>query len=209
MENKADSTKKLIVTCARQEFLDAGFHNASMRKIASAANVTTGAIYRYFPDKRLLFFAATEEAVSSLRDMINRLTDDALIGAAEGVSYGEETSKTNIVMLYNLIYENFDQFYLLLMSSDSTDSVDFLHEFVEMEERSTLAYIDALKTRHGSKYEIDKIALHFLLEAYVSALLEPVRHQMSKEDAIFHSQNLSLYFSVGWLGLEEIMKKEK
>ena len=205
---RAGTTKLLIIDCARREFLNAGFHDASLRKIAADAKVTTGAIYRYFKDKDSLFVAVTQPAVEQLRMMFTELSDSVVADVATGRSYDTEQSAQDMSALYDLIYEHFDEFYLLLMCADSGAAIDFLHEFAALEERSTLDYIEALKKRYNSDFEIDKVALHFLIEAYVSALLEPVRHRMSREDAIYHAQNLSLYFSVGWLGIENILQGE-
>lgn len=82
------------------------------------------------------------------------------------------------------------------MCSDSTEANSFLHEFVEMVGKTTLQYIEALKRHYNLSYEVDTVAPRFLLEAYVTALFGPVRHRMSRTGAIFHAQNLSLYFSV-------------
>lgn len=205
---KADATKDLITSCAREEFLDVGFHNASLRKIAAAAGVTTGAIYRYFPDKKALYAGATGNALALMKKLYAKMSDASISEASESIAYKRGKSEENIAAFYNLIYDYFDEFYLLLMGADSAEANSFLHEFVGMEEESTLRYIEALKTHYGSNYEVDTVALHFLLEAYVTALFEPVRHRMSRCDAIFHAQNLSLYFSVGWLGLEDIFKTQ-
>lgn len=208
METKADATKNRILDCAREEFRSAGFAAASLRRIAAQAEVTTGAIYRYFPDKRALFTAATEEAAAQFQKLMDGMCKDTVLAASAGLSYGPGDSRENMAKFYGMIYEYFDQFYLLLMCGDETGGRSFLHEFVKVEEESTLAYIGALKEHYGSDYAVDEVALHFLLEAYVSALLEPVRHRMNREDAILHAQNLSVYFAVGWLGLERLMRGE-
>ncbi len=61
-----DETKARILNCAKQEFMDKGYEEASMRKIAAMAGLTTGAIYGYFEDKLDMFSSLVEEAVSSL-----------------------------------------------------------------------------------------------------------------------------------------------
>ena len=209
MDTKADRTKRLILECARQEFLAVGFHRASLREIAAAAQVTTGAIYRHFADKQALFSVATGEAMAALRTAYETMIHAALDDAEHGVSYKQHRSGANITELYTVIYAYFDQFYLLLMCSDGPDNCSLLRAFVEMEESSTLLYIEKMKKLHHSRYEIDPIALHFLIEAYVSALLEPIRHRMSRDDAIYHAQNLNRYFATGWLGLEEEIAQAK
>lgn len=185
-----------------------GFAAASMRRIAAQAEVTTGAIYRYFPDKRALFTAATEEATLQFQKLMSSANDDTVLAASKGLSFGPKDSRENMARFYSMIYEYFDQFYLLLMCGDETGGRSFLHEFVKVEEESTLAYFGALKKHYGSDYAVDEVALHFLLEAYVTALLEPVRHRMSRGNAILHAQNMGVYFSVGWLGVERLMRGE-
>ena len=52
LENKEGSnTINNILKCAKAEFLEKGFKDASLRTIAKQAGVTTGAIYGYFKDK--------------------------------------------------------------------------------------------------------------------------------------------------------------
>ncbi len=208
METKADATKTRILDCAREEFRSAGFAAASLRRIAAQAEVTTGAIYRYFPDKRALFTAATQEAAAQFQKLMGGIRDDTMLAASDGASFGPKDSRESMAKFYSMIYEYFDQFYLLLMCGDETGGRSLLHDFAKVEEESTLAYIGALKMRYGSDYTVDEVALHFLLEAFVSALLEPVRHRMSREDAILHAQNLSVYFAVGWLGVERLIRGE-
>lgn len=206
MDTKADLTKNSIIECARREFLAVGFREASLRKIATAAQVTTGAIYRYFPDKKALFSATTENASTMLTKRHSAMIDEAMGKAEQGISYNQEESQSDIAELYNLIYEHFDEFYLLLMCVDGSDTASFLHSLVELEEKSTLAYFEELRKHHQSDYQIDTMALHFLIEAYISALFEPVRHRIDRESAIRHVQALSEYFSIGWLGVEAKLK---
>ena len=40
-----DGTRERLLTAAKTEFLERGYRSASLRRISSAAGVTTGAIY--------------------------------------------------------------------------------------------------------------------------------------------------------------------
>lgn len=53
--NMVTPTLDKILICSKEEFLKKGFKDASLRNIAKNANVTTGAIYRYFKDKDAIF----------------------------------------------------------------------------------------------------------------------------------------------------------
>ena len=46
-----DSLRKAILDAAKEEFLEYGFKDASMRRIAAKANMTVGNLYRYFKNK--------------------------------------------------------------------------------------------------------------------------------------------------------------
>ena len=55
MSENEKTTLNLIQRAARQEFLEKGFRSASLRNIARAAGVTTGALYGYYGSKEELF----------------------------------------------------------------------------------------------------------------------------------------------------------
>lgn len=74
LENKqVSSTLKNILNCAEAEFLENGFKDASLRKIAKKSKVTTGAIYGYFKDKDDLFVSIVKEFVNGLYNLIEEI----------------------------------------------------------------------------------------------------------------------------------------
>jgi len=61
--NEQNQKKQRILDAAISVFIDRGFEEASMREIASAAGLTTGAIYHHFKNKDELFYHAVKEAM--------------------------------------------------------------------------------------------------------------------------------------------------
>ena len=55
-----------LMSCAVAEFMEKGFAGASLRSIAAAADMTTGAIYGYFSGKEALFDAVVAPAADEL-----------------------------------------------------------------------------------------------------------------------------------------------
>lgn len=55
--------KQRILDAAISVFIENGFEETSMRQIASAAGLTTGAIYHHFKNKDELFYHAVREAM--------------------------------------------------------------------------------------------------------------------------------------------------
>ena len=70
---KSDETRKAILEAAREVFVDDGFEQASMRKVAQRAGITHGTIYLHFRDKEDLFYQVSEEQFRVLLDRLRGL----------------------------------------------------------------------------------------------------------------------------------------
>lgn len=60
--NQQNQKKQRILDAAISVFIENGFEETSLREIASAAGLTTGAIYHHFKNKDELFYHAVKEA---------------------------------------------------------------------------------------------------------------------------------------------------
>lgn len=192
------NTQDKILHFGRQEFLQKGFQNASLRNIASAAGMTTGAIYTYFKDKNALF----EEIVAPVCEQVEKLFIElsASYYNADGI-VGEITTQNTAAELhrvYRLIYDNFDIFRLLIVGSEGSSKADFVHTIVDHEVTQTLAYLERLKKDKGIDARINRTVLHLVSESYINTLLEPVRHNMSYEEAIENLDFLAVFYTGGW-----------
>ena len=59
MKDEKETRKKLLI-CARTEFIQKGYMQASLRSICKNAGVTTGALYFFYKDKEDLFASVVE-----------------------------------------------------------------------------------------------------------------------------------------------------
>jgi AcrR family transcriptional regulator len=75
-ERYAARTRAAIVAAARQLFVSGGFGSTSIDDVARAANVSKGAVYHHFADKRALFeavFRASQaEVIQASREQSSR-----------------------------------------------------------------------------------------------------------------------------------------
>ena len=69
MTKPIEGVSERILVCAREEFLEKGYSEASLRTIAAKADTTTGSIYSRFGDKEGLFCAIVEPAADHLVQM--------------------------------------------------------------------------------------------------------------------------------------------
>jgi AcrR family transcriptional regulator len=78
-ERDRETVRRAILDAARDLFVDEGFNNVSIRKIAEKIEYSPAAIYSYFPSKDDIFFALAEEGFELLHgDRDQRATLDAL-----------------------------------------------------------------------------------------------------------------------------------
>ena len=64
MAKRIEGVSDEVLRCAREEFMEMGFQEASMRVIAAKANTSTGSIYTRYGDKSGLFHALIDETVN-------------------------------------------------------------------------------------------------------------------------------------------------
>ncbi|MHA3770320.1 TetR/AcrR family transcriptional regulator [Verrucomicrobiota bacterium sgz303538] len=68
-----------LLQVAEEIFAEKGFHGASMDEIAKAAEYATGALYRYFESKEVLYTAVLEqkirELLSFLKERVGSISD--------------------------------------------------------------------------------------------------------------------------------------
>ena len=71
-KEEAQETRSRILDAAERVFYDKGVANSSLEDIASAAEVTRGAIYWHFKDKAELFDAMMQRVVLPAEEMLER-----------------------------------------------------------------------------------------------------------------------------------------
>ena len=196
--DKTQAHEKIIAT-AVGEFMEYGFENASMRRIASEVGLTVGALYRHFPNKEEMFAALVEPTLHELMEKYQEFCEQGYevmkCGDVQQL-WNESESETKWLMYF--IYEHFDAFKLLICRSQGTRFARFVHDMALLEERSTLDYFERMKQYNMTVNELSQQEFHMLVTANVSALFEAVIHDFSREEAMHYAETLDAFFSAGW-----------
>src|SRR5262245_48336089 len=61
---------------ARVCFLRNGFHQTSMQDVVREANLSIGAVYRYFPSKNELIMALAEQVIDQIAGVFDSVADE-------------------------------------------------------------------------------------------------------------------------------------
>ncbi len=194
-----EGTNGKILEMARQEFLEKGFQDASLRTIVRKAGVTTGAFYRYYPTKEALF----EALVKPHADQVISLLDQG-IGQIQSMTPREQTdAMTQVTADYmdrilDYVYDHYDSFKLLICQAAGTVYENFLHELVEHEVKATYQYMEALKSMGHPVPSLDEGLCHMISSGLFSGMFEMVVHDMNQEDARRRIIQLREFHTGGW-----------
>lgn len=205
IETKRD-TREALLQAGREEFLAKGFKDASLRKIARTAGVTTGAVYGCFPGKEALFTALVEPVAGNFlqgyREVHRKFEQWE---PAEQIKRMHDYTEGKLEEFIDYLYDNLTVFRLLILRAEGTRYACYLDRLIAIETESTVRFIRVINQVQGRELSVSADLMHILTSGFYKAMFETVAHDMSREEAARHIRSLSGFYSAGWdrlLGLE-------
>lgn len=211
MAKQLEGVYEKVYECAKKEFLEKGFKDASLRVIAREAGTSTGSIYTRFQNKEGLFHAIVSPVVEELKTWFVEVQEN--FHQKPSVAQKKDMLKDSAVgteQMVEYIYEHFSEFKLLLECSEGTEFSDFLNELVEIEVDYTYKFMEC--TGYDvtlSNEKVDREFLHIVNSAYYSGIFEIVRHNMKKQDGIQYARQLREFYYAGFEKLYDWVKPER
>ena len=194
-----EKTHEKILESGKKMFLSDGYERTNLRDLCKDAGVTTGAFYRHFTDKSALFSALVEPVARRILLKYDAAEAQCL-GYIDAGNFDElwTVTEETIAAFIHCIYDQFDEFKLLLCCADGTKYVNFLNEMVEREVQATYRMYAILEKNGVPFRRLDENALHMLTHAYFSCIFETVLHDYEKQEALQSTHILAEFFSAGW-----------
>ena len=199
MANRVKGFDEHILRCAKEEFLDKGYEDASLRTISKNANVSTSTIYTRYHDKEGLFRALVEPAAIEL---LNYLKD-----SLHGFEALEPEAQKNERMDYTLkgydgfldvLYRYFDEFQLMTTSSTNGLYRYYLDQLVDVDVACTVHFLKTTKNPAFLEGRINEEFIHVISSAFYTGVFEIPVHHMKREDAKKYLEQLSCFYNQGW-----------
>ena len=120
-----DSLRNDIINAAKKEFLEHGYKEASMRRIAANANMTVGNLYRYFKNKEDIHIQIVGETYEKINNAIKKITSNKLSFETRvyNMRLDVKSLKENLEIFANEIVDIYneepEEFSILFLNSDS------------------------------------------------------------------------------------------
>jgi AcrR family transcriptional regulator len=198
------NTIEKILKSAGAEFLRNGYDGASLRKIAAAAGLTTGALYRHYTDKESLYKALVEpvyhEIFGALREQTGRYED---LLDTEGLNALGEGSSRSVEALFRYVYDRLDAVKLLVSASRQTVYGDFREKLIGMDVKLTMRYMRAARKRGFTIRKITREELYIIVFGQYSAFFEIILQNRELKEALRYVKTYSIFCTGGWKALLE------
>lgn len=199
MASRIEEFDEKILACAKEEFLEKGYTDASIRTIAQNAGVSTSTIYTRYSDKEGLFRFLVEPAANGLKELLRQ--------SLNGFSSLTEREQNEKIMEYSdrgfegviaYIYEYFSEFKLLITRAPGNYYQNFLEGLVELDTGCTKKFLIQAGSKALAEGRITDGFLHVVSSAFYSGIFEVVIHDMPMEEAKKYINELRSFYGNGW-----------
>ena len=202
MAKQIEGVSERILSCAKAEFLDKGYTDASLRVIAAAAETSTNSIYVRFGDKEGLYSAIVEPVLSEMTERFIKIQERFRhMTQAEQEAHMAEYADGGTMELVDYMYDHLDEFRLLLDASYGTRFHNFVDELVRIEVEYTYKYMETVGCpAHLGDATTQKL-LHIVTTSRFESIFEVIRHSMSRSEAAEYIGLLSRYHRTGFFAV--------
>lgn len=200
MAKQIEGVAERVISAAKQEFLEKGYVEASLRTIAAAADTSTNSIYVRFGDKEGLFSAIVEPVLSEMIERFIHIQEQFhQMSPSEQAAIMPKYADGGTSVLIDYMYEHLDEFRLLLDASYGTRFHNFVDELVRIEVEYTYKYMGAVGYPDKFGDAVTEKLLHIVTTSRFESIFEIIRHGMSRQEASEYIELLSRYHCCGFL----------
>lgn len=204
MAKQIEGVYERILECAKKEFLEKGYTDASLRTIAADANTSTQSIYVRFRDKEGLFSAIVEPAADAFMAQFCKVQET--FHAFDPETQRQEVGKYSadeMMKMVDYMYDNFDAFRLLLDASYGTRFQNFVDRLVAVEEEYTWKWMEVTGSASELIEAMPRELYHMVVTSCFEGIFEVIRHEMRRENAKKYISMLGRYHHAGFVAISE------
>lgn len=192
-----------VMAAIKEEFLEKGYEGASVRSIAARAGMSAAGLYRHYPNKEAMFEDLVQPLIQEMDAWMRHHKEQSYERMQQGEE-GKESllGESMIDLIRKVVYPQRDVFRVLLCGAAGSRYEDFMHRYVEAQQKDMMQALGYMRAHGYPVQEISKEELHMLLSAYTTAIFEPVIHNYPEEKMNHCLDTAGRFFMPGW---KEIM----
>lgn len=201
------ATKQLLLESARKIFLEYGYQAAPLRKIASEAGYTHGALYGYFSSKEELFYALTDPVAERLMEILDKIQNEMQALPKEKRLYdmGDIYYK-NIPKIVDVLISDRDAVKLIIDCAKGTKYEGFLDNIARRNVTGINIAAESAESAEGKTLNfIKEQTMEILMDGYIRTLFRLVLSDKKRETIIQCMEMIGKIYEVGIITL---MRKE-
>ncbi len=186
-------TNAKIIEYMKEEFLTYGYEKASLNRISAKVGITTAGLYKHFKGKEDMFYYLVKDAL----DAFHELTDSNVEQMEMEISYNPFADDWAKIWV-DFIYKHHNGIKLLICCAEGSPYESFEEQLIEFEAAEDKRYAEIQRASGKKNREISDVQWHMLATAYTHLVLEIVRHDMSRKEALEHMRFVGDLLYPGW-----------
>lgn len=210
-----EETRSRLLESAAEEFAEYGFEKASLRRICSGAEVTTGALYFFFQDKEDLFQSVIAPVTEPIMALMESHYEMELASPAEHIAKEETEDVRAADEFLDLYYSNRKLCRIVLANRTQPAVVDFFARITSLIDRQTgrllQQFLSTMKagTPGAAQPEFplpdrsmfNECTVHWISHLQLDGILHILSHDFSKERAKEQTRIMIRFLRGGFFAL--------
>lgn len=197
MANRNHALDKKIVASAIAEFMDKGYQETSLRKIAEKAEVTVGALYTRYKTKDNLFCSLLEPLTTEIESAFQIVKNDYYADQPKDlVDHLNISMRKESDLILHLIFDRYDMAVMLLCRSNGSSLEHFFDEIVDKKVCESVCYFEKIQVK-----AMDKKLLRVLIATQFHSYYQIISNGYDADEARRCIEASMQYHFGGWTTL--------
>lgn len=203
MQVQKENIRKLILNTARNEFIQKGFKDASMRDIAKKSAVTLSNIYNYFKNKDEIFCEVMSPLLKAFDKLLKEHNSEDYLTTD---IFSMKSYQHKMIRDFMLLLKDYGaELKMLLFHANGSSLENFRDTFTDRQTETGIEYVQLMKQKYPQVHtDISYFFMHTMSSWWLTILGEIISHDELSEKQI--KQFLSEYVAFGTAGWKKLMK---
>ena len=204
MARRDHSLDGKITSAAMREFMDNGYVEASLRKIAEHAGVTVGAIQTRYPSKDALFVSLLQPLLDDVETLFRNVKTDFYAHSDVFLAQLKSSMQRESTAILQLIFAHYQEAVLLFCCSAGSSMESYFDGIVKQKIGESISFF-----RSAGHIHMDETLLGLLISVQFDAYRRVIRECPDRQAAEAYMQVLMTYHLGGWPALFDSVHKQQ